>query len=1050
MYGPNLLRPQTVREENYMPRSENPSGAFSSIVTLASWRLRRTWFLLLITTLGMIAAVVITCAVPLFSTITTTASVRGTLREQPYSSQINCDITPLGLSSHVVRDVQRQLDPIFQQTIGNYLNGPAQLAISSTNIDARSISSLLGDHVLRILSTQMRESASHITLVQGRLPHLTSTPGNDIEVMLTPSTALGLHLHLGSTMKLGFPIYTQFPDPFSSDGNASITRGVSFTIHVVGLFAVNETDISYWHGQNFEPSQMLVDPFQKKIVTFLSMLFPIEGLLGLYDGISAKYHVETPITTTGNTLSWYYSLDPLHVSATQLDDLIKRLASLSSRITIQYANASGAFGANYDPNNPPPYPFVAQANLNSLLLSFPGAPSSLEQARSRITVSGIPTIVLSLQMLALILFFVSLMTDLLVDRQSDAIALLRSRGASRGQIFGALLTQCVGLGLFSLLIGLPLTLGVVFFISQHILPSNAQDAINIITNNPLKATFTISGYALTIVLVVLLTMSLSLARAARMDVLSARREAARSVRRPLWQRLNLDVFAGVLALGGYFVSLYLTSISTALSGTTKALVAVPLSLIAPFFLVLGCLLLFLRFFPALLRVAASLAVKSRSAVSMLALAQMARAPRQAVRMTLLLALATAFALFSLVYTASQEQHVYDVAANQVGADFGGSIATQLQTYQLSPQDEEKQYTAIPGVMAASAGFSTTANVADGKTPLNIDLRAVDTQTFGKTVIWPSDASTQSLGGLLSLLDKNRVNGIRNKVVPVIVDMTTKNALALHLGSAFTVTVNSGAEDNSLLVSDLSCVVVAIVQHIPATVTSAVGVNSPYYTPTGGMLLDYRTYSAVYTEEAQNLVGNGTFLPLNYVWLRTTDNPAQLTRIRVTLTNADTLILYGLNDRRAIIDTLHADPLTITLIGILSIGTVATLLLAIVGDLLASWLSARTRLTNFAVLRALGTSPRQVASVLTWEQALIYIVGVLLGIAFGTLLANTVSPILIANNSSLQASVPTHLVIPFSLLAAFCVVIVIFVLALGMMVRIVSRPSMSQTLRLNED
>nr|MBA2682021.1 FtsX-like permease family protein [Ktedonobacteraceae bacterium] len=169
-----------------------------------------------------------------------------------------------------------------------------------------------------------------------------------------------------------------------------------------------------------------------------------------------------------------------------------------------------------------------------------------------------------------------------------------------------------------------------------------------------------------------------------------------------------------------------------------------------------------------------------------------------------------------------------------------------------------------------------------------------------------------------------------------------------------------------------------------------------------------------------------------------------------LTNADTLLLYGLNDRRAIIDTLHADPLTITLIGILSIGTVATLLLAIVGDLLASWLSARTRLTNFAVLRALGTSPRQVASVLTWEQALVYSVGVLLGIAFGTLLANTVSPILIANNSSLQASVPTHLVIPFSLIVAFCTVIAIFVLALGMMVRVVSRPSMSQTLRLNED
>ncbi len=78
-----------------MARSGALHNSFSSVLTLASWRLRRTWFLLLITTLGMIAAVVIACAVPTFLTVTTTASLRATLREQAYSSQVNCDIVPL-------------------------------------------------------------------------------------------------------------------------------------------------------------------------------------------------------------------------------------------------------------------------------------------------------------------------------------------------------------------------------------------------------------------------------------------------------------------------------------------------------------------------------------------------------------------------------------------------------------------------------------------------------------------------------------------------------------------------------------------------------------------------------------------------------------------------------------------------------------------------------------------------------------------------------------------------------------------------------------------
>ena len=1034
-----------------MARSvSSPGGStFSSVLTLASWRLRRIWFLLLITTLGIIAAVVIACAVPLFSTITTTAGLRSTLRSQPYSAQLELDMNPLGLSSPLVHDLQHQVDSTFQQALSKYMSKPPQFALTAEDLGINSPTPDKGSagYALHVQAALMSQAQSHIKLVQGRLPRITSDPTHEIEIMMTPDNAVPLHVHLGSVMTLSTLFYTQLPD-ITQQGPLQYEKNEVFKAHVVGLFTVNAPDVPYWHGNR--DFKFYATGQGRSTVLHYSLLFPADGFLGIFDGLATRYHMAAPYILFGNTVSWYYNIDPLRISVTQLNDLVTRITTVKTFIDTQYANTTSYQGFGYDPYNPPPYPYITQVYFVGSALSSQDEPSNLEQARTSINISNVPTFVLSMQMLALILFFVSLMTDLLVDRQADAIAILRSRGASREQVFGALFTQSVGLGVVAILVGLPLTLLVVLLVSQHILPVNAQDSINVVTDNPFQAMLTAIGYAIAVVLVVLLTMSLSLARAARMDVLSVRRDAARSVRRPLWQRLNLDVFAGILALAGYGVSLYLTSIGTLLSGTTKALIAVPLSLIAPFFLVLGCLLLFLRFFPALLRVGASFAVKSRSAVSMLALAQMARAPRQAVRMTLLLALATAFALFSLVYTASQEQHVSDVAVNQVGADFGGSVPTQLHTYQLSPQDEEKQYTNIPGVTAASAGFSATANVADGKTPLNIAVRAVDTQTFGKTALWPSSASAQSLPSLLALLDAKRADGIKNNVVPVIVDTTVKNSLALHVGSTFTVTINTNSQDDPLLVSDLSCVVVALVQHIPATDTNSVSIDSRYYVPTGGMLLDFRTYNTVYTQEAQQLGGQGKFLSLNYVWLRTTDDATQLARIRATLSSGDALILYNVGDRRAIIDMLHSDPLTITLIGILSIGTVATLLLAIVGDLLASWLSARTRLTNFAVLRALGTSPRQVASVLTWEQALVYIVGVLLGIAFGLLLANTVSPTLIANTSSLQATIPTQLVIPFSLLVAFVAVIAIFVLALGMMVRIVSRPSMSQTLRLNED
>ena len=189
--------------------------------------------------------------------------------------------------------------------------------------------------------------------------------------------------------------------------------------------------------------------------------------------------------------------------------------------------------------------------------------------------------------------------------------------------------------------------------------------------------------------------------------------------------------------------------------------------------------------------------------------------------------------------------------------------------------------------------------------------------------------------------------------------------------------------------------------------------------------------------------------MNWILLRTRDDASSLSHVRLAL-NTLALNVEALTDRRGLIESLYIDPLTLTLEGLLIIGTVATLLLAILGDLLASWSSARTRLINFAVLRALGTSPRQVANVLTWEQGLIYSIGLLLGIVFGVLLATTVVPTLIYYGLSIQISLPVQIVVPISLVFTLGAVIVVFILALGMMVRTVAHPSMSQTLRLNED
>ncbi len=120
------------------------------------------------------------------------------------------------------------------------------------------------------------------------------------------------------------------------------------------------------------------------------------------------------------------------------------------------------------------------------------------------------------------------------------------------------------------------------------------------------------------------------------------------------------------------------------------LILPPMTLVGAVFLLLGCMLLFLRIFPFILEGLAHLAVRARGAISMLAIAQMARAPRQSLRMTLLLALAVAFGIFSLVFSASQAQRIPTVAAYQVGANFSGTYPVHLSWLFESERQPLKQ------------------------------------------------------------------------------------------------------------------------------------------------------------------------------------------------------------------------------------------------------------------------------------------------------------------------------------------------------------------------
>lgn len=976
-------------------------------VTLAFQRMRQTWRMLCLAGLGMLASVVVVCAVPLYAQVAMTAGLRASLASNSQSTDIVVRGTAYGLSSDGIKQVTQSLDREFQQNLGPYLL-PEQFSLQTSplNIMVPAVDGHLtvtGDQI-GMIGVDPTRATSHLHFAQGRMPS-SIFHDDTIEIAIRTETAASLHWGPGTIV----PVRVVY----LSDENTQVASVLN--LKIVGLFSLVKNADSFWHGEDFLGSSPDTNTF------IAGSLASNTALISL---LSQPPPGAQPMITSPSSLLWYYSLSATHIQINQVDSILNGIQ------TIQIDNANNVM-------------LNQQSTLQRVQTYLPT--SALDLYHERLPIVQFPVTSLTLLVLALALFFVTLMTGILVDRQTGAIALLRSRGASSKQIFWSMVTQAGLLGLVALVAGPLLAIGLARLLSEHLLTVTDQGSLSIIGGNPIPVALSVGLYALATAGAMVLAMVLAIWGTASRDVLALRRETARSTHRPFWQRLNLDAIAIVFALIGAGFSIYLTN-SSVLDSRLRLLFLSPLTLLEALCLLLAAMLVLMRGFPLLLRGAARLTAHLRGATSLVALAQMSRSPRQSVRMTLLLALATAFTIFTMVFNASQTQRIQDVADYQAMADFSGNVPVAVITPQKLASATQA-YNRLPGMLSTSLGYVKSVTAGGTALSLPIEFKAVDGNTFAQTARWSAQDSTLPLANLMRQLVTARPSALSKAVVPAIVDAATWDELHLTPGANFTL--------NFSLVGNFDVVnfkAMAEVRHIPTSGNSSIP----------GVMADYLSFVGAYTHNYTT--SSGLTVPLNYVWLRSSDNPTQLGTLRRLLSQGD-LSLSPLYDRRQMVDQLSDEPLYLTLFGILLLGATTALILALIGNLVASWLNASSRLANFAALRALGATPRQIAGTLAWEQVIIYTTAILLGFLFGWLLAVLVLPSLVFTSIlpnqitgsvdsqtfyAAQNTPPIQVVIPAALWIALGALIALCIVALSMMVRIVSRPSIAQVLRLNED
>ena len=209
----------------------------SSTATLAYWQLRQTWRLLLVTSFGMVAAIVLVCAVPLYSQVTTTAGLRSTLASLGDNADITVRSTAQQISLSAIQSVQQELNKEVQQNLGPYLGPSPQFSVSTAGIPFHSQDSSQRGNQIELLGSAMQQVSPHLQLIQGRLPR---TMSKTVEIVLTPDTARSLQVNVGTILNVSLL--------YDNTKMGRLERILPLT--VVGLFAPHLND-PFWHGNDF-------------------------------------------------------------------------------------------------------------------------------------------------------------------------------------------------------------------------------------------------------------------------------------------------------------------------------------------------------------------------------------------------------------------------------------------------------------------------------------------------------------------------------------------------------------------------------------------------------------------------------------------------------------------------------------------------------------------------------------------------------------------------------------------------------------------------------
>ena len=937
---------------------------------------------------GWLAAVALVAAIPMYTDAINQALLRKELQNDANSRRpafaFFFNYTASNPTVKVAWDRYFALDQYMDTQLVTTLGLAVQARMHYVKSDLFQLFSAVGttyerdgDALERVQVGFIAGLDDHITLVEGSRPQSAWVPGELIEVMVAQSFAEKLGLQVGERYVL-----------FNPAGVAGAIEPISLPVHIVGIWAAADPTTNFWYiaPAAFE-STLLVAP--ANYTGALGDLLPRP----LYD------------------LGWYWVFDGGGVRAEAVEALLGRISQVQSQIGTIFSGV--------------------RLSLSPV--------SALQRYQVAVAAQAILILLLGLPVVGLILLFIALIANSMVEHQQLEIAILRSRGSGAGQIAAIYLFQGLTLAMLALLFGLPLgwLAAQAMGSTRQFLTFDRSDLLSVVIT-PTSGIFAL--LALGLALVVTIAPAL---RVAHVTIVTIKQQTGRATTRTHLRRTSLDLLLLAAAGYGYYLLAGQGRIAQLGWGIKSDPWENPLLFVAPTLFLLAGARLTLYCLPALLFGLERLVSQLPGVSMLLSLRNLARSRQQYTTLIVLLLLTASLGAYVTSFAHTLDENLTARTYYRIGAqvsliEAAGVIADSLDapnqntnrlnrssatTQNASPVTGLRnwailpftEHLRVPGIEAAARVGRYPANVKVADGVIEVELYGIDREDFPRVAYFRRDFAPLPLGSLM--------NELALEPAGILVSRSFLQRTTLHIGDTLELRGLIAGASQPLLFK-----IVGVVDLFPTTYPSG---------------------------EQEHFIANLEYIftqlggPIPYeVWL-TMAKGVTLEQLLPGLEEVGFQVLEA-HDVASEIRAEQTRPARIGLLGFLSLGFVVTTFLSILALVTHAFLMYRRRFVQLGMLRALGLSARQVAVILAAEQFITSGLGVLGGAWLGLLCSQLFVPFMQLGYQ------PSDLVPPFEVIIAWQEIYSAVVVLLGMSLVItisvawlLTRLQMFQAIKLGE-